>query len=63
METKKIKHTGDCFIYKAGSEICDCGALRKAIAMDCPECDDDIWETWADHLGAIDRSITEDSLR
>jgi hypothetical protein len=57
------KHSGDCSVWSvppAGEpcKICDCGALRKAIlnADKSPD-NDDLWEAWAQHLRAIDRSM------
>ena len=47
------EHDGDCSIY--GSEICDCGALRRQARKNGG---DD--EAWLNHEAAIQRSIDYD---
>lgn len=55
--SEPFKHWGDCSIYMADCDICDCGAFRKAIHAGGVY--DEMWEIWAKHLGALDRSTAE----
>jgi len=48
-----VQHGGDCSIWI--SPICDCGALRRKISSPDSDCKDEVYETWAKHLSAIDK--------
>ena len=50
-----IHHFGDCSIYMANSDICDCGAYRKAI-INADIDDEELWEAWAKHCAALDEA-------
>ena len=54
-QSAELQHAGDCSIYKADCEICDCGALRQFVSgSNTPS--DAIWEQWAKHQAALARS-------
>lgn len=56
------QHAGDCSIYGSGSNICDCGMFRHNIKLRADPVSQDAL-TWAAHLGAIDRSKSNDAAR
>ncbi len=63
-----VTHSGDCSCYQvilskygyySDCDICDCGALRKAMReMTCEDLprQSDIMECWLRHISAISRS-------
>jgi hypothetical protein len=51
----KCEHSGGCSIHRAGSALCDCGALRKAVSEKrSEEGGPELWEAWARHNRAAD---------
>jgi len=60
-KSPKVKHYGDCSIYKKDSDICDCGAFRDMVMLPKEEITKEMWSNWFKHLAAIDRS-TEKSI-
>lgn len=57
LQKTSIEHAGDCSLYQDGSDICDCGALRSASRDSHGKEDNDVlWDAWARHLDAINRS-------
>ena len=50
-----VRHDGDCSIYSYGLDICDCGALRKAIRAGRRNGDETMLIAWITHIAALEK--------